>query len=126
MEARLAGAIEPAAVVCRSLGGDEERVAHPVHTRDARERVVHGRAERADGNLDDLRDAELGILLEGAVSAEATCARHVGGIGTAIEATTRGQGFAAKDELTRTEEHVNDGLCGRGFAMSLAWSMSWT
>ena len=48
----------------------EQRVGEPVDARNAGERIVDRGRQRADRDLDDLRDAELAILGERAVAAD--------------------------------------------------------
>jgi hypothetical protein len=52
------------------LGQRQQRVGEPVDTRDASVRVVDRGRQRADRDLNDLRDAELAILGERAVTAD--------------------------------------------------------
>ena len=52
------------------LGQREQRVGEPVDTRHASERIVDRGRQRADGDLNHLRDAELAILGQGVVPAD--------------------------------------------------------
>lgn len=67
---------EPAASVIpvpferRPLGQREQRIGEPVDAGNAGERVVDRGRKRADRDLDNLRDAELAILGERAVTAD--------------------------------------------------------
>ena len=108
---------EAGARVIEEGGEGAQLVAEPVHAGEAREGVVHGRAEGAECDLHELRDAELHILLEGAMPPDQNLALDGGAHhGPGCGREHMGQRSTFHHELTRAMEelHRRVGSIGRG------------
>ena len=86
-----------------ALGEREQRIGRPVDARNAGKRVVDRGRQRADRDLDHLRDTELAVLGERTVTADANamidCCQHMGLVGRDDDR----ERLSARHELARAE-----------------------